>query len=139
AFGDPADVLTIEELPTPEPGPGQALVRMQVRPINPSDLFTIRGRYGVLPQLPATPGLEGAGVVAALGAGVNQLQIGQMVVPLGSGTWQEYLVADADAHLAVPRGLDERAAAMLLANPTSAWLLLHEVLRVAPGAWVLQN
>ena len=139
AFGDPANVLTIEELPTPEPGPGQALVRMRVRPINPSDLFTIRGHYGVLPQLPATPGLEGAGVVAALGAGVNQLQIGQMVVPLGSGTWQEYLVADADALLAVPRGLDERAAAMLLANPTSAWLLLHEVLRVAPGAWVLQN
>jgi NADPH:quinone reductase-like Zn-dependent oxidoreductase len=140
AFGDPADVLAIEDLPAPAPGPGQALVRMRVRPINPSDLFAIRGQYGILPRLPATAGMEGAGVVEALGDGVTQLQVGQLVVPLsGGGTWQEYLVADAGALLPVPPGLDEREAAMLLVNPTTAWLLLHEVLRVEPGAWVLQN
>jgi NADPH:quinone reductase-like Zn-dependent oxidoreductase len=140
AFGDPAEVLAVEDIPTPEPGPGQALVRMRVRPINPSDLFAIRGQYGLLPRLPATAGMEGSGVVAALGAGVTQFQVGQLVAPLGaSGTWQEYIVADAGALLPVPPALDERQAAMLLVNPTTAWLLLHEVLQVEPGAWILQN
>jgi NADPH:quinone reductase-like Zn-dependent oxidoreductase len=138
-FGDPANVLSVEELPKPEPGPGQALVRMRARPINPSDLFAIRGQYGRLPKLPATPGMEGAGVVEALGPGVTQLEVGQLVAPMSGGTWQEYLVADARALLPVPPGLDERQAAMLVANPTSAWLLLHEVLHVEPGAWVVQN
>jgi NADPH:quinone reductase-like Zn-dependent oxidoreductase len=139
-FGDPADVLTLEELPMPQPGPGQVLVRLRARPINPSDLFQIRGKYGRLPRLPATPGMEGAGVIEALGEGVKQVQVGQQVVPLvAGGTWQEYLVVDAASLLPVPADLGEREAAMLLANPTTAWLLLHDVLRVEPGAWVLQN
>jgi NADPH:quinone reductase-like Zn-dependent oxidoreductase len=113
---------------------------MRARPINPSDLWTIRGLYGSLPRLPATPGMEGSGVVEALGAGVTGLEVGQLVAPIGaSGTWQEYIIIDALALLPVPPGLSERQAAMLLVNPTSAWLMLHEVLRVEPGAWVLQN
>jgi NADPH:quinone reductase-like Zn-dependent oxidoreductase len=140
SFGDPADVLTVEDLPVLPPGPGQVLVRMQVRPINPSDLFTIRGTYGTLPRLPATPGYEGAGVIAVLGEGVSGLGVGQLVVPFSAaGTWQEYVVVPADALMPAPPGMDERQAAMLLANPTSAWLLLHEELRVQPGGWLLQN
>lgn len=140
AFGNPADVLTIEDVPVPEPGPGQVRVRLRARPINPSDLFQIHGRYGIVPKLPATPGMEGAGVVEALGAGVQNVQIGQQVVPLAArGTWQEAIVVDADAVLPLPPGLTDTQAAMLLANPTTAWLLLHEILRVQPGEWVLQN
>lgn len=140
-FGEPADVLTVEELPTPTPGPGQVLIRLRARPINPSDLFVIRGLYGTLPSLPATPGLEGAGVIEALGEGVEQLSVGQQVVPLGmgGGTWQEYTVADARTVLPLPPGLSDAQAAMLVVNPTTAWLLLHDDLRVEPGAWVLQN
>ncbi|MBX0328267.1 zinc-dependent alcohol dehydrogenase family protein, partial [Oscillochloris sp. ZM17-4] len=118
----------------------QVLLRMRARPINPSDLFTIRGLYGSLPRLPATPGMEGSGVIETLGPGVRGFAVGQLVAPMGvGGTWQEYMVVDASALLAVPPGLSDRQAAMLLVNPTSAWLLLHEVLRVEPGAWVLQN
>lgn len=139
-FGDPAEVLTIGELPTPEPGPGQLLIRLRARPINPSDLFAIRGSYGILPKLPATPGMEGAGVVEALGAGVSGVQIGQQVVPLAaSGTWQEYIVADASTVLPLPPGLSDAQAAMMLVNPTTAWLLLQDELRVEPGQWLLQN
>lgn len=124
----------------PEPGPGQVLIRLRARPINPSDLFTIRGSYGTLPKLPATPGLEGAGVIEALGDGVTQFQIGQQVVPLeAGGTWQEYIVADASTVLPLPPGLSDTQAAMLLVNPTTAWLMLQEVLAVQPGQWVLQN
>jgi NADPH2:quinone reductase len=140
AFGEPADVLTLEELPTPEPGPGQVLVRLRARPINPSDLFAIRGTYGMLPKLPATPGMEGAGVIEALGPGVEQLSVGQQVVPLGvNGAWQEYAVADARALIALPPGLSDTQAAMLFVNPTTAWLLLHDELKIEPGGWVLQN
>ncbi len=139
-FGEPADVLTVEEVATPEPGPGQVLIRLRARPINPSDLFTIRGTYGTLPKLPATPGLEGAGVIAALGEGVTQFQVGQQVVPLESaGTWQELIVARAGTVLPLPPGISDPQASMLLVNPTTAWLLLQEVLAVKPGQWVLQN
>lgn len=139
-WGDPADVLTVADLPTPEPGPGQVLVRMRVRPINPSDLFTIRGTYGIKPSLPATPGLEGMGVIERLGADVLQWQMGQRVVPLqANGTWQDYVVADAQTLVAVPDGIADHDAAMILANPTSAWLLLHDELKVPQGEWLLQN
>ena len=139
-FGEPAEVLHIEDMPMPEPGTGQARVRMQARPINPSDLFMIRGRYGVRPPLPATPGFEGAGIVDALGADVTGLNVGQLVVPTNAnGTWQQYIVADARTLIAVPSALDERQAAMLLVNPTTAWLMLTESLQAGPGEWVIQN
>ncbi|NTV65666.1 MAG: zinc-dependent alcohol dehydrogenase family protein [Oscillochloris sp.] len=140
SFGDPSVVLRVEDQPITAPGPGQVLLRMRVRPINPSDLFTIRGHYGSLPRLPATPGMEGSGIVEALGPGVKDIALGQLVTPIGvGGTWQDYLVADAAALIPVPASFSERDAAMLLVNPCSAWLLLHEVLRVEPGAWLLQN
>src|SRR3712207_9592002 len=92
-FGNPAEVLRVEEVERPEPGAGQVLVRMRARPINPSDLLTVRGLYGSLPRLPATPGLEGMGEVAEVGEGVRHLREGQRVIPLGvAGTWQEYLL-----------------------------------------------
>src|SRR3712207_2810487 len=95
-FGEPLKALRVEEVPRPSPGPGEVLVRMRARPVNPSDLLTVRGLYGVLPKLPASPGLEGVGEVAAVGEGVGQLSAGRRVIPLGvSGTWQEYLIAPA--------------------------------------------
>ena len=140
SFGDPAEVLTVEDLPPPQPGPGQVLVRLRVRPINPSDLYMIRGTYGIKPPLPATPGLEGMGVIEVLGDGVSQFEIGQRVVPLNpNGTWQEYVVVDAQALIPIPDGIADHDAAMILANPTTAWLLLHDELKAQPGEWVLQN
>jgi NADPH:quinone reductase-like Zn-dependent oxidoreductase len=140
SFGEPGEVLRVDEVPVPEPGAGEVRVRMRVRPINPSDLFAIRGRYGVLPKLPAVAGMEGSGVVDALGEGVEGLAVGQQVVPLGgAGTWQEFVVVDAASLLPLPPGLTDAQAAMLLANPTSAWIMLEEELKVQAGEWVLQN
>ena len=70
-FGPPAEVLSLEELPLPEPGPGQVRLRLTHRSINPSDLLTVSGEYGRLPRLPATPGFEAVGRVEALGEGVR--------------------------------------------------------------------
>src|SRR2546428_5852698 len=69
-FGEPRDVLGIRDLPAQEPGPGQVRVRMLASPVNPSDLLVVRGDYGRLPQLPPTPGFEGAGVIDAVGPGL---------------------------------------------------------------------
>jgi NADPH:quinone reductase len=67
--GELADVLHIEELLTPSPGPGEMLVRMRARPINPSDPLFIRGNYTTEPEIPAIPGFEGVGVVERVGPG----------------------------------------------------------------------
>ena len=140
AFGEPADVLAIEDVPTPSPGPGEVLLRMRARPVNPSDLSMVRGRYGQLPDLPATPGLEGVGEVEALGEGVTTVAVGARVVPLGvSGTWAERLCAPAAAVVPVPEGVGDEAAAQLVVNPLSAWVLLMEELDVQPGDWLAQS
>lgn len=140
AFGEPTDVLVTEEVPTPSPGAGEVLLRMRARPVNPSDLSMVRGRYGQLPDLPATPGLEGVGEVEALGEGVDAVAVGARVVPLGvAGTWAERVCAPAAAVVPVPDGVGDEAAAQLVVNPLSAWVLLMEELDVQPGDWLAQS
>ncbi|HET9201475.1 MAG TPA: hypothetical protein VFO84_10955, partial [Dehalococcoidia bacterium] len=65
-FGEPSEVLTLADLESQELPPGHARVRLALRPINPADLLTIRGHYGALPDLPATPGREGVGTIVEL-------------------------------------------------------------------------
>lgn len=138
-FGSPAEVLRVEEVERPSAGPGQVLVRMRARPVNPSDLLTVQGLYGSLPQLPATPGLEGMGEVAEVGEGVGHLAAGQRVIPLGvAGTWQEYLVAGAAQVLPVPDAVSDQTAAQFVVNPLTAWIMVEE-LDLRPGEWLLQT
>src|SRR5881396_2754799 len=69
--GEPKSVLKLAEIPTPPLAPGEALVRVLLSQINRSDLHMVRGRYGYQPELPASPGAEGVGIVAAVGPGVQ--------------------------------------------------------------------
>jgi NADPH:quinone reductase-like Zn-dependent oxidoreductase len=139
-FGNPADVLRVEDLQQPEPGANQVLVRLRARSINPSDLLTVRGLYGALPKLPATPGLEGMGEVAATGDGVSNLRMGQRVIPLGvQGTWQEYILAPAAQLIPVPEGVSDQTAAQFVVNPLTAWIMSVEELSLQPGEWLLQT
>jgi NADPH:quinone reductase-like Zn-dependent oxidoreductase len=140
-FGLPENVVTVVDVPTPEPAADEIVVRMQARPINPSDLYQIMGVYGVKPKLPATPGLEGAGVVEKIGAEVKTLRPGQKIVPLkpAAGTWQECVVVKENQVFPVPDAMDIEAAAMMLANPFSAFLMTREVMKVGAGEWLLQD
>jgi NADPH:quinone reductase len=139
-LGEPAEVLRLADEPTPAPRAGQVLVRMRARPINPSDLYYVRGVYGLKPPLPATPGFEGAGVIEAVGEGVAGLQPGQKVIPLGvAGTWAEYLVARADQVIPYPDLLADAVAAQFVVNPLTAWVMVVDDLQVQPGEWLLQT
>ncbi len=139
-FGPPAEVLSLEDVPLPEPGPGQARLRLTRRPINPSDLLTVSGEYGRLPPLPATPGFEAVGRVEAWGEGVSGPPLGTRVVPLSvGGTWAESAVAAAALLLPVPDAISDAAAAQFVVNPVTAWVMLEEELRLKPGDWVVQT
>jgi NADPH:quinone reductase-like Zn-dependent oxidoreductase len=141
-FGDPAEVLHVRDVPVPEPGPGRVRVRMRACPINPSDLLTVRGAYGRLPELPATPGFEGVGVVEARGPGLlGKLRMGKRVAVLHGqgGTWQEHVVVPARQVVPVPPEVSDEQAAPFFVNPASALVMTRYVLRVPPGAWLLQT
>src|SRR5207248_8974465 len=108
--GNPLEVLRIVEQPWPEPAPDEVVVKMKAAPINPADLNAIEGKYPVRPSLPATPGMEGAGVVVELGSAVRNLAVGTLVIlPHGLGTWREACVVGAEKLVAVPEGIDRRA------------------------------
>lgn len=140
-FGNPLDVVQLDDVPAPEPHAGEVRVRMTYRPINPSDLLAVRGLYPVRPSLPGSPGLEGVGVIDALGAGVTGLDVGQRVIPLSGlpGTWAEQLIVAADRAMPVPDRLSDQVAAQVLVNPMTAWALLTDELSLSEGDWVLQT
>jgi NADPH:quinone reductase-like Zn-dependent oxidoreductase len=139
-LGEPSEVLSLKARPIPEPGPGQVRIRVTAVPVEASDLHTIRGRYGFTPEFPAVPGIESVGVIDELGSGTDGLIIGQRVCTIGvTGTWQEYLVADAERVLAVPDNMSNSTAAQLLSNPLTAVILTGDVLDVRPGEWLLQT
>lgn len=93
-FGGP-EALKLEELPTPEPGPGQVLVRVAAAGVNPYETYIRAGAYPDLPPLPYTPGSDGAGTVAAAGPGVKAFKAGDRVYLAKSlsGTYAEYALA----------------------------------------------
>lgn len=137
--GKPLEVLKLEDLPDPEPGASEVRVRMTHRPINPSDLHTVLGRYGRETVVPATPGHEGVGIVDAIGDGVSAVSVGDRVVPMGViGTWQEMVLVSEDRCFVVPEEVPDAAAAQLFVNPLTALILLEE-LDIAPGEWLVQT
>jgi trans-2-enoyl-CoA reductase len=138
--GNPADVLHVETRPWPTPTADEAVVKMRAAPINPADLNQIEGKYPVRPQLPATPGFEGAGVAVGLGANVKGLTSDALVIlPHNVGTWRDAVVVKAEDLVVVPDGIEPVQAAMLKINPLTAWRLLHDYVDLQKGDWLIQN
>ncbi|MEQ1692006.1 MAG: zinc-dependent alcohol dehydrogenase family protein [Gemmatimonas sp.] len=135
----PQDVIQCVEFTLPPLAAGEALIEVLAAPINPSDVLTLTGEYGMLPPLPAVGGNEGVGRVSAIGEN-GALRIGQRVVlPVGSGTWTSHLVARADALIPLPDAGDVVQLSMLSVNPATASLLLSEFVTLDQGEWVIQN
>jgi NADPH:quinone reductase-like Zn-dependent oxidoreductase len=144
-FGPPVEVLHLQDVPIPEPARGQVRIRMIAAPINPSDLLVVRGQYGRLPPLPATPGFEGVGVVDAVGGGLiaklRGLRRGRRVAVLNGrgGNWQEQVVISAREAVPVSDAIPDEQVASFFVNPATALVMTRRVLRVPAGAWLLQT
>ncbi|WP_437884203.1 zinc-dependent alcohol dehydrogenase family protein [Pseudomonas sp. LRF_L74] len=135
----PQDVIEAVGLQLPTLRSGQVRIKVLAAPINPSDVLTLTGEYGMLPPLPAVGGNEGVGRVEALAEDVTSLKVGQTVLlPVGSGTWVSHLNADASKLIPLPDA-DPQQLAMLTVNPPTAALLLSEFVDLRPGDWVIQN
>ncbi len=136
----PHDVIEAVEFTLEPPTANQVRLEILASPINPSDVLTLTGEYGLLPDLPAVGGNEGVGRVVALGEDVGHLAIGEVVMlPRGSGTWRTHMNAEASGLTPLPSDADPLQLSMLTVNPPTASLLLTEFVELHPGDWVIQN
>ena len=139
-YGAPEEVAHCVEVPdVGDPGPGEVIFDILAFPINPADISFCRGSYRLRPPLPATPGAEGLGRVAMVGAGVAQVKPGDLVINMQRENWTQCRRVRAEDAIPIPAGLDLAQAAMLRINPPTALLLLEDHVRLEPGDWVIQN
>ena len=120
------DALTWTELPTPQPGAGEVLLKIHAASLNFPDLLIVQNKYQIKPALPFVPGSEYAGVVEALGQGVSHLKIGQAVACLsGTGGFATHTLAPAPLCMPLPPGFPlVDAAAFIMIYATSHHALL---------------
>ena len=127
-FGGP-EVLRLADLPVPEPGPDEVLIRVSRAGLNFADTHTRTNSYVQRATLPLVPGGEVAGV---------RQDTGERVVALvGSGGYAEYALAPSDRVFPVPDGLDDGSALAMLIQGTTAWHLYRTAARVTDGESVV--
>lgn len=131
ATGGP-EVLRLEDVPVPEPGAGQVLIRVEAVGVNFIDVYHREGLY----QLPApfTPGREAAGVVERVGQGVTTCRPGDRVASESlSGGYAEYALAAAERVVPIPEGVDSRTAAAVLLQGLTAHYLAYSTYQLRSG------
>jgi NADPH2:quinone reductase len=139
AFGEP-DVLKLEEIADPTPGPGEVLVRVRAAGVNPVDGYMRTGTYAIKPELPWVPGSDGAGEVVALGEGVAEPAVGSRVylwTPTGRGTYAELVAAPRERVFALPDRLSYEQGAAVGVPYATAYRALHDRGQARAGEWVL--
>ena len=125
------EVMVWEDFDPGKPGPGQALIRHEAVGLNFIDIYHRSGLYP-LPSLPATPGMEGAGIVEALGDGVTEVKVQDRVAYAGlpPGAYAEMRVIPAHRLVSLPEGIPTRQAAGMMLRGMTARYLLHGCFRV---------
>jgi NADPH:quinone reductase len=141
AFGGP-DVLTLADVPDPQPGPGQIRVRIHAAGVNPVETYVRAGTYAIKPPLPYTPGSDGAGVIDAVGAGVTGLLPGDRVYLAGpmnasTGTYAGLTVNDARNVHTLPPALSFAQGAAVGVPCSTAWRALFQKAGAVSGETVL--
>jgi NADPH2:quinone reductase len=120
-FGGP-EALKLEEVPDPQPGPGQVVVRVHAAGVNPVEAYIRTGTYAVKPNLPYTPGVDAGGEVVAIGPGVTRVKAGDRVYVTASltGTYAELALCDEAKVQHLPEHVSfEQGAAMGVAYGTA--------------------
>ena len=131
--------MQYEEVPTPEPAPGELLIKVEPASLNRADIGLRKGTYRISSDaLPIIPGREFAGVITKVGTGVTEFNMGQRVVAYPSlGGYAEYAVAKASEVRPVPDGGTSAQAAALPTVFLTAWFGLLEDGKLKAGGWLL--
>jgi NADPH2:quinone reductase len=130
------EVLTLRDIPTPVPGAGEALMRVEASGVNFIDTYHREGRYPV--TFPYTLGQEAAGTVVSVGADVTSVKPGDRVAWCGvPGTYAEFAIAPADRLVAVPAGVSLQQAAAAILQGMTAHYLAHSAYKIQSGDEVL--
>jgi NADPH2:quinone reductase len=128
------DDLTIADLPDPEAGPGQAVVRVEAVALNFFDLLIIAGKYQYKPDFPFSPGAEFAGTVERLGPGVTGFKPGDRVIGYGGwGAARERIAVPAARLILMPAGVDANRAAGLIVVYGTSYYALKQRAGLKPG------
>lgn len=131
------DVLHLEDVPDPQPGPGQVLIRQTAIGVNFIDAYFRSGLYKG-PPLPFVPGVEGAGEVAALGDGVTSFALGERVAAIAApSSYAELRVVSAQRLVRVPDEVSDIVAGGTLGRGLTAWFLLRRTFSVRQGHTIL--
>jgi NADPH2:quinone reductase len=130
--------MKLEDIPTPEPGPGEVRIKNSAAALNFYDILMIQGKYQVKPPLPFTPGSEIAGHIDAVGPGASGFSIGDRVQAMASGGgYAEYSLASASKCFRIPDRMSfPEAAAMIVIYQTSYFALKHRT-TIRAGEWLL--
>jgi NADPH:quinone reductase len=132
------EALQWKELPTPEPKAGEVLVEIKAASLNFPDLLIVQNKYQIKPPLPFVPGAEYAGVIAAVGADVKHLQVGQSVACLsGTGGFATHTIAPAHLCMPLPAGFPHVDAAALIMTYATSHHALVDRGQVKAGETVL--
>ena len=128
----------IKQIPIPQPGAGEVLIKMHASPINPSDLAFIKGGYGIQREYPTVPGFEGSGTVVAAGKGIlPKLWMGKKVAcaasPVYDGCWAEYMKTKAGMCVPISKNISLDQAAMMFVNPMTA-LAFYDIYKKLPNS-----
>src|SRR5918997_5081584 len=136
AHGGP-EVLQFDDVTTPRPGAGQVLLRHRAIGVNFIDVYFRTGLYAA-PQMPFTPGNEGAGEVVAVGEGVAEFKAGDRVAyAMAIGSYAEERVIDVKWLVRIPDGIDDATAAAMMLKGMTAQYLLRRTFPVKPGHTIL--
>ena len=137
-FGGP-EVLQLQEIPTPKPGPGQVLVRVHAAGVNPYDTYMRTGTYAIKPPLPYTPGSDAAGVVEAVGSGVTKVKPGDRVYTAKTitGAYAEYTLTLEDQAQKLPANITFDQGAAIWVPYGTAYHALKQEAKGRAGETVL--
>ncbi len=137
-FGEP-EVMKLEEVPDPQPGPGQVLVRVHAAGVNPVETYIRAGIYPNKPDLPYTPGADAAGIVEALGSGARHVAVGDRVYTSGtiSGAYAEKALCQESQVHRLPERISFQQGASLNVPYSAAFRGLFQRARAVPGETVL--
>ncbi len=128
------EVLSLEEIPAPEPAAGEVAVRVEAIGINYAEVLSRRGLYGWAPPRPYVPGMEAVGVVEALGAGVSDLAVGDRVLcGMQHGAYAERVVVPSNRALPAFEEFSVEENAAYAVNFMTAWVALVEMARLRPS------